>query len=476
MSATTTHPSNTRTEVAASVESSCRLPLLVLFISTLSWLFLATLFGLIGSLKMHMPHFLAGTEFLTYGRVSAAQTNCALYGFALQAGLGFVTWLFVRMGRTPIASPITMTIGAAFYNTALTIGILGLLGGDSTGFQGFEIPRYAIWGMWFAFVIMGIVAVMTYSNRDEQQTYPSQWFAFTAVFWFAWICATAGLLLLEHPVRGVVQSSINWWYVHNLHSIVLGFIGLASIFYFIPKLLGRPLYSRQLALFAFWLLALFGSWGGVPNGSPLPDWIPAMSTVGIVLTTIPVIAVVINLWQTIRGHHERLDSTWPLKFTYVGLMFWVIASVQLIVGSVPAVSSLTDFTLFTVAQRSLWVYGFFALTMFGAMYYLMPRVVGLEWPSAGMVKAHFYLTFLGILVSYISLLVGGIAQGYLLSAVNEKGAFVRSLSEVLSASLVGVRVSTIGDLLLVLGTIAGLLNIVLLAVRAAGRELKIRNS
>jgi len=46
----------------------------------------------------------------------------------------------------------------------------------------------------------------------------------------------------------------------------------------------------------------------------------------------------------------------------------------------------------------------------------------------------------------------------------------------LSAELVGIRVSTLGDLLLVLGTIAGLLNIVLLAVRAATRELKIVNA
>lgn len=469
MNATSTHPSNTRADVATSVESSCRLPLLVLFISALSWLLIAALFGLIGSLKFHMPQFLAGCPDLTYGRVVAVQTNCALYGFALQAGIAFVTWLFVRMGRTPVASPIMLTIAASFYNFAVTIGIIGILAGDSTGFQGFEMPQYAAWTMWISFIVMAIVAVLTYSNRDEQNTYPAQWFGFTALFWFAWICGTALLLLLFKPVRGVVQSSVNWWYFHNLHSIVLGFIGLASIFYFIPKLLGRPLFSRQLALFGFWTLALFGSFGGVPNGAPLPAWIPAMSTAGIVMTIIPVIAIVLNFWNTIRGHHQNLDSTWPLKFTYVGLMFWVIASVQLIVGSVPAVSSLTDFTWFTVAQKNLWVYGFFALTMFGAMYYLMPRVTGLE-PSAKLVSIHFWLTFLGVLLSYISLLVGGIAEGYLLTV--QKTSFL----EVLSSELVGIRVSTLGDLLLVLGTIAGLLNIVLLAVRAASRELKIVNS
>ncbi|MDB6056957.1 MAG: Cytochrome c oxidase subunit [Verrucomicrobiales bacterium] len=470
MNATTTHPSNTRNDVVAGVESSCRLPLMVLFISALSWLLLATVFGLIASLKFHMPQFLAGTPNLTYGRVTALQADCALYGFGLQAGMAFILWLFVRLGRTPVASSLMLTIAASFFNFAITLGVVGVFCGDSTGFQNFEFPPYAAWTMWISYIVMGVIAILTYSNRDEQQTYPSQWFGLTSLFWFAWICATALLLLLEHPVRGVVQSSINWWYVHNLHTIVLGFTGLAAIFYFIPKLLGRQLFSRQLALFAFWTLALFGSWGAVPNGAPLPEWIPAMSTVGIVLTAIPIIAIVLNIWQTIRGHHERLDSSWPLKFTYVGLMFWVIASVQLIVGAVPSVSSLTDFTWFTVAQKNLWVYGFFALTMFGAMYYALPRVMGIEWPSPAMIKAHFWLTFLGVVLSYIALLVGGIAQGYLLT--NPQNSF----AVILKTTLMAVRVSTLGDLLLVVGQFAGLLNLVLLAVRAAGRELKISKS
>ncbi len=467
MNATSTHPSGTRTEVGAGAESSCRLPLLVLYKSALIWLLLATVFGLIASLKFHAPHLLAGVPYLTYGRVVAVQTDCALYGFALQAGIAFVLWLFVRMGRTPVASPIMMTIAASFYNFAVTIGVLGVLCGDSTGFQGFEFPAYAAWMLWISFVFMGVIAVLTYSNRDEQATYPAQWFGFTALFWFAWICATALMLLLARPVRGVVQSSVNWWYLHNLHSIVLGFIGLAAIFYFIPKLIGRALFSRQLALFAFWTLALFGSWGQIPNGAPLPAWIPAMSTFGIVMTIIPVIAVVLNLWHTIRGSHERLDSSWPLKFTYVGLMFWFIGSVHLIVGAVPAVSSMTDFTWFTVAQKNLWVYGFFTLTMFGAMYYIVPRVFGIDWPNPKLIAAHFWLTFGGVLLSYIALLVGGIAEGYLL------GDTQNSFVAVLRTTLAAVRVSTLGDLMLVVGQIVGLLNLTLLVSRVARRELKL---
>ena len=48
-------------------------------------------------------------------------------------------------------------------------------------------------------------------------------------------------------------------------SVWLGLAGLAAAFYFVPKLTGRDLHSHYLALFAFWILVLFGSWGGVPE-------------------------------------------------------------------------------------------------------------------------------------------------------------------------------------------------------------------
>src|SRR5437868_1931535 len=105
MNATSTQSSaRTPASDVGGVESSCRLPLLLLYKSALIWLLIATLFGLIASLKLHMPGFLAGTPSLTYGRVAALQSDCALYGFAIQAGIAFVLWLFVRMGRTPVAS------------------------------------------------------------------------------------------------------------------------------------------------------------------------------------------------------------------------------------------------------------------------------------------------------------------------------------------------------------------------------------
>ena len=72
--------------------------------------------------------------------------------------------------------------------------------------------------------------------------------------------STANLLLLIEPVRGVLQAAISSWFVNCLTVLWLTPVGLGAIFYFIPKVTGRPLHSHYLGLFGFWLLAIFGGW------------------------------------------------------------------------------------------------------------------------------------------------------------------------------------------------------------------------
>src|SRR6266699_281654 len=68
------------------LDRSCRLPLLVLFVSAAVWLVLGSAFSLIASLKFHSPNFLADCAWLTYGRVRPACNNSLLYGFVCRRG------------------------------------------------------------------------------------------------------------------------------------------------------------------------------------------------------------------------------------------------------------------------------------------------------------------------------------------------------------------------------------------------------
>jgi cytochrome c oxidase cbb3-type subunit 1 len=52
-------------------------------------------------------------------------------------------------------------------------------------------------------------------------------------------------------------------------------MGLATIYYLIPKVTGSPIFSYHLSLLGFWTNALFYSWAGTHHlvGGPLPAWI-----------------------------------------------------------------------------------------------------------------------------------------------------------------------------------------------------------
>jgi cytochrome c oxidase cbb3-type subunit 1 len=427
----------------------CPAPFLYLFFSAICWLITATFLGFLISLKFHAPGFLASEPYWTYGRLHAAQNASLLYGFAMPAALGTGLWLLCQLGRASLAGPGVVFLGTFIWNLAVTIGVVAIFCGESTGYEAFEMPAYCLPLLAASYLMSGLCGLLTFHRRQEAPLYPSQWFVLGSIFWFPWIFSTATLLLLHWPVRGVLQALVAWWYAHNLSTVFLGFAGLAPAFYLVPKLLGRPLYSYQLAVMAFWTLALFGSWGGIPDGAPLPSWIISLGVVGTVFTAIPLLSVAANFYQTVRLDINRLDTIPALRFFYIGLTFWFIAGAQQIVGVLPHVSAITGLTWFGVAQKELFHYGFFAFSFFGAAYYIIPRVVNLDdsaW-CPRLLKAHLYLTFFGILIVYISLLVCGVGQGILLADARH------TFPEAMRGTMLPLRVSTLGDLLLVGGTV-----------------------
>jgi len=445
---------------ASAIDVSCRRPLLVLLMSGAAWLVIASGFGLISSIKFHSSDFLAGPAWLTYGRVHPAASNAFLYGFCLQSGLGVSLWLLARLGRTSLAQGWLVTVGAIAWNLGVSVGVLGILAGDRTGFETLDMPGYATPMVFLGSVLIGIRGALTFHQRREQRLYVSQWFLFAALFWFPWIYSTAQLLLVTFPVRGVMQSVIAWWYADNLRVVWLWLAGLGAVFYFVPKLARRELQNRNLALCAFWSILLFGSWGGIPNSAPVPAWMPALSTVGTVLTTVALLAVGLSVWKTAgRGGPAGASERLPLRFVLFGVLAFLGAGFMRVFSSLPPVSNVTDLTWFGPAIEHLNAYGFFAMVSFGAAYWILPHLMGLEFPWPRLARAHFWLASLGIVLLAAPLAIAGVLAGLKLRSPDN--AFM----DVVRATLPCLRVSTMGELLMALGHVAFLANLAGLAAR-----------
>ena len=430
-----------------------------MFFCAACWLVIGSAFALIASIKFHSPSFLADSAWLTYGRVHPAYLDCLLYGFCLPAGLGVALWLLARLGRTPLAQPWLVVIGTLLWNAGTKLGVFGILRGDSTGFESLEMPGYAVWIMLLGYLLIGLSGMLTFHQRRERQLFVSQWFIFAALFWFPWIYATAELLLVTFPVRGAAQVAIGGCYDANLGVTWFTLIGLAALFYFIPKLTRHDLHSGPLALLVFWMLVVFGGCVGIANSAPLPAWMPALSTVAIMVMAAPVVTVVWNLHRTLEGKWSKLAANLPLKFMGAGILAFVLAWLVKILSAGVDVPYPVGLTWLTVAQAQLNSYGFFCLVMFGAIYAILPCLTRCEFPSPGLVRAHLWLALLGVVWTVLPLALGGIGEARRLHDP------AIPFMSVVKLTLPFLRVSTVGDLLLALGHLLFLANVVGLGVR-----------
>ncbi|HUZ07796.1 MAG TPA: cbb3-type cytochrome c oxidase subunit I, partial [Candidatus Paceibacterota bacterium] len=410
--------------------------------------------ALLASIKFHAPGFLDGCSALTYGRIQPAANDALLYGFCIPAGLGVALWIFARLGQVPLRGAIVPVVASQLWNLGVFIGLVAILIGDSTGFTWLEFPRGASVLLFAAFLLIAISAVATFGARRRRELYPSHWFLLAALFWFPWIYSTANLFLLaHHPVRGVTQAVIGWWFADNLVFVWLALAGIGTAFYFLPKLAGRPLQSHYSALFAFLTLMLFGTWCGIPQGAPVPAWLPALSAVASALLLVPLLVIEMVGWRTAWGSVRAKWDNGPFCFIGSGVDFFFLSGLMVAAMACPQISRVTEFTWFGPAQIQLQLLGFFAMTMFGAIYYILPRAAGFEFPFPKLARVQYWISLAGLALFILPLAIGGVAQGMKLQ--NPQIPF----ADISNSSLMFLRVSTTGQLLLLLGGLIFALNI-----------------
>lgn len=397
----------------AEIDRSLRTPVLLFFVSGIAWLLLGSLLGLLSAIKMSMPHFLDSADWLTFGRVRPAHLNTVIYGWASSVGIGVGIWLMGRLCRVALRHRGLLIAAGIIWNIGVAAGTVGILVGQSRSIEWLEFPGWATPVLFIAYALIGVWGVIMFRFRQPGHVYVSQWYLLAAFLWFPWLYATANVLLIWQPVQGSVVGAVNWWYGHNVLGLWFTPIGLASAYYMIPKVLGRPVHSYYLSMLGFWSLALFYSWNGMHHliGGPFPAWMISASVVASVMMFIPVITVAINHHMTMRGHFDYLKWSPTLRFTVLGAMTYTAVSFQGSLMAIPSLNAITHFTDYTIGHAHLGLYGFFTMTMFGAMYYIVPRLVGWEWPSARMIRWHFWLSASGIALMFAALTLGGFLQG-----------------------------------------------------------------
>jgi len=396
-----------------AIDASTRGPVLFFYASAILWLLVGTILGLVTALKFNAPGFLDAWSFTTFGRVRPAHLTSVIYGWASMAGIGTIIWLMARLCHTRLKNGSLLIIAGCIWNLGLTLGILGIFAGHGTSIEWLELPGYSTPLLFIAYSFIGLWTLLMFINRRPGHVYVTQWYLLAAVLWFPWVYGTAQILLVAHPVQGVVQAAVNWWFAHNIIGLWFTTIGVGTVYYMIPKVLGKPIHSYYLSIIGFWTLAFFYSWNGIHHliYGPLPAWLQTASIVASVMMIIPVTTVAINHHLTMKGSFGALRYSPTLRFIVFGAMCYTLVSLQGISMAFRTINKASHFTHLTVAHAHLGLYAFFTMVMFGAMYYIVPRLVNWEWPCAKLIKIHFWTTAIGILLMFGALTIAGIQQG-----------------------------------------------------------------
>ncbi len=391
------------------IDSSAAPPTVLFLASGIFWLVLGSLLGAVASLKLDLPEWLGSAGPLTFGRVRPVHLNMVTYGWISLGGGGMIIWLMGRLCRTEIRWPGLLYLSALLWNAGMLLGSALVLAGYDAGMEWLEFPLPASATIAVAFLLFAVSMFRTFADRQVEHVYVSLWYILASMVWFPvlYLVANSG------AYQGVGEAMMNWWFAHNAITVWFTPIGLAGAYYFIPKVIGRPIHSYYLGLLGFWSFALFYNWNGLHHlvGGPLPTWAITVSIVASVMMCVPVLAVAVNHHMTALGHLKMVRYSPTLRFVVFGAMSYTAVSFQGSMEATRTVQEVTHFTHYTIGHAHLGMYAFASMVLFGAAYYILPRIAKWEWPFPGLIKAHFWLCAGGVLIYVGAMTIGGWVQG-----------------------------------------------------------------
>ena len=441
-----------------AIERVVRAPVLIFIASAVFWLLVSSCLGLLASTQCHRPGslvVLSDLPWLTFGRVFPAFQCAFVYGWLSSAGIGVAIWLLSRLSNTAYPTVYLPVLSAVTWNIGVGAGILSILGAGGNGRELLDFPFQAAFLLLLAFLFFGIWAVLVIWNRAPDSVFISEWYIFAALLCFAWSFPTANILLnlpqsSIGPAPGVSQGAIHAWFEKGLFGLWLAPLALAVVYYIIPKLVEKPIYSRKLALLGFWAWIACAAFGGMAVfiGGPFPAWMVTTAIVANVLALIPVLAVAANFHMTTRSAVEAVRSSLVFRFVTFGAMIFTVYGFEAAANSLRTISQVTQFTLVTLGQNHLFLYGFCSLILFGAIYYLVPQLLNRPIIFAGIANFHFWMSVAGLTLLWVVLTIGGLIQGF---GLEDAKVSMDSISDLLKPFLM---LQSLGALIIIVANFA----------------------
>jgi cytochrome c oxidase cbb3-type subunit 1 len=262
---------------------------------------------------------------------------------------------------------------------------------------------------------LALVAVnfMVPIGKSKGPMYVTLWY-FMAAFVWTFLTYAMGNLLPEYAVAGTSAGAIGGLFIHDLVGLFVTPLGWGLMYYFVPILLKRPIWSHGLSLVGFWGLAFFYPLQGIHHFlyTPIPMFLQYGAVISTIAVELVVATVVINFFGTLGKKGSEFFTNLPIRYFYTGMVFYFITCFQCALQVTLTFQKLIHFTDWVVGHAHLVMFGVFSLWLFGIMTYLVPRLLHRPWYSRTLCEYHYWLSAGGLFVMFIDLTLAGIFQGW----------------------------------------------------------------
>ncbi len=387
-------------------------------IATIVWGIVGLLAGLLIALQIFLPWMNFGLEFTTFGRTRPVHTNAVIFAFVGNAIFTAVYYSLQRLLKTRMYSELLGKIHFWGWQSIIVAAAVTLLAGFTTGKEYAELEWPIDIAITLVWVVFGWNMFGTILQRRTSHIYVSIWFyiatwvTVAVLHIFNSLAVPVSFLKSYTLYAGVQDALVQWWYGHNAVAFFLTTPFLGMMYYFVPKVSGRPVYSYKLSIVHFWSLIFLYIWAGPHHllYSSLPDWLQALGTTFSVMLLAPSWGGMINGLLTLRGAWDKVRKEPVLKMFVVGITAYGMSTFEGPLLSFKTVNAISHFTDWTIGHVHIGALGWNGLLTFGMIYWLIPRLYNTKLYSTKLANVHFWIATLAIVFYAVPLYIGGITQ------------------------------------------------------------------
>lgn len=436
--------------------------------ATMLWGIVGMLAGLVAALQLVWPVFNFDLPYTTFGRVRPIHTNAIIFAFVGNGIFMGVYYSLQRLLKARMFSDFLSRVHFWGWQLIIVLAAATLIMGITTGKEYAELEWPIDILIALVWVVFGWNMFGTILRRRERHLYVAIWFYIAT---FVTVAMLHIVNSIEIPVSfwksyswyaGVQDALVQWWYGHNAVAFFLTTPYLGLMYYYLPKVANRPVYSYRLSIIHFWALIFIYIWAGPHHllYTATPDWAQSLGVVFSVMLIAPSWGGMINGLLTLRGAWDRVRDNVVLKFLVVAVTAYGMATFEGPMLSIKSVNAISHFTDWTIAHVHVGALGWNGFMTFGILYWLIPKMFNTQLYSNKLANTHFWIGTLGIVLYAVPMYWAGIMQSLMWKEFTPEGQLKWQFMDSVTRMMPFYIARAIGGVLFLAGALMMVYNLI----------------